>query len=101
MFSSILGQVVSDSVDGEAAVGDAVGHPADGGSKIRIVVEQVVVDVVVAERNVTKVAVFVGHLKKHEKLEFLILYLCKIEPPFRVNWEVVNWPNHDYQKIFI
>ncbi len=71
MFSSILGQVVSDSVDGEAAVGDAVGHAADGGAEVRIVVKQVVVDVVVAERNVTKVAVFVGHLKNTESLNSL------------------------------
>ncbi len=71
MFSSILGQVVSDSVDGEAAVGDTVGHAADGGTEVRIVFEQVVVHVVVAERNVTKVAVFVGHLKNTRKLEYL------------------------------
>ncbi len=71
MFSSILGQVVSDSVDGEAAVGDTVSHASDGGSKVRVDVEQVVVHVVEAERNVTKVAVFVGHLKNTRKLEYL------------------------------
>ena len=63
MFSSVLGQVESDAVDGEAAVRDAVGHAADGCAEVGIVVDQVVVYVVEAERNVAEVAVLVGHLE--------------------------------------
>ena len=49
--ATVLGQVVGDSVDGEGAVGDAVGHSADGAAEVGVVVDEVVVDVVEAERH--------------------------------------------------
>ena len=71
VHAAVLGQVVGDSVDGEGAVGDAVGHSADGAAEVGVVVDEVVVDVVEAERHVAKVSVFVRHLALEIQLPFL------------------------------
>ena len=75
VHAAVLGQVVGDSVDGEGAVGDAVGHSADGAAEVGVVVDEVVVDVVEAERHVAEVSVLVRNLA-------LVRYFSFLDPDY-------------------
>ena len=67
MLSSVLCQIVNNTVNLECAVCNSVGNPAHCGPKVGIVIIQVVIDVVKPQGNIVADPVFVRYLWKNLK----------------------------------